>query len=151
MFFVIISETLITGTLTKLPGDETVQQVVRGIAADHASDEGRHHAYFRNVFEYVWPRLPRVTRLKVGLLLPDMILAFLQPDSRALAKVLQMFPDDFPDPNPIVREITASVKTRSGIRDSAAPTMRMLKDNGVLDFSAEVTNLFVARSLLASE
>src|SRR6266852_3759766 len=43
LFFVIISETLITGTLIKLPKDDTVQAAVRGVARDHASDEGRHH------------------------------------------------------------------------------------------------------------
>jgi hypothetical protein len=149
LFFVIISETLITGTLIKLPKDETVQAAVRAVASDHASDEGRHHAYFRAVFEYVWPRLPREVRRKIGVILPDMILAFLQPDVASLTKVLQAFPHEFPEPRQTVEEIVYSARARQGIRDSAAPTMKMLKDNGVFE-ERNITQAFERLALLSS-
>lgn len=133
LFFVIISETLITGTLKDLPKDETVQQAVRDLASRHATDEGRHHVYFREVFEFVWPRLPRALRQKVGLLLPDMILAFLRPDSRALTRMLEQFPHEFHFPGQIVEQVIVSKAVRDGISDSAAPTLRLLRDNRVFD------------------
>ncbi|MGB7923477.1 MAG: diiron oxygenase [Pyrinomonadaceae bacterium] len=131
LFFVIISETLITGTLVKLPKDETVQKAVRELASDHATDEGRHHAYFSEIFEYVWPRLPREMRHKIGLLLPDMIMAFLQPDAYALTLMLEQFPKEFPTPGQMVEEIIGYESTQLGILNSATPTLRMLRDHRV--------------------
>ena len=133
LFFVIISETLITGLLVKLPRDESVQRAVRDLANDHATDEGRHHAYFRKVFEYVWPRLPRVMRGRIGSLLPDMILAFLQPDKCALTQMLESFPEEFSKPAQIVEEVVNYKSTRAGILISASPTLRMLRENHVFD------------------
>lgn len=133
LFFVIISETLITGSLVKLPKDESVQRAVRDLANDHATDEGRHHAYFRKVFKYVWPRLPREMRRKVGVLLPDMILAFLQPDKSALTRMLESFPEEFSNPAQIVEEVIGYQSTLDGILSSASPTLKMLRENNVFD------------------
>lgn len=133
LFFVIVSETLITGTLVKLPKDETVQVAVRELAADHATDEGRHHAYFRQVCEYVWPRLPREIKVRVGVLLPEMILAFLKPDTFALGNMLQKYPSTFKVPSQIVSETTSNDATLRGIAESAGPTLRMLKENAVFE------------------
>jgi ubiquinone biosynthesis protein len=132
LFFVIISETLITGSLVKLPKDESVQRAVRDLANDHATDEGRHHAYFRKVFEYVWPRLSREMKRKVGILLPDMILAFLQPDKSALTRMLESFPEEFPKPAQIIEEVV-NYSTRNGILTSASPTLKMFRENRVFD------------------
>jgi hypothetical protein len=133
LFFVIISETLITGSLVRLPKDESVQRAVRDLANDHATDEGRHHAYFRKIFEYVWPRLPRELKRKVGILLPDMVLAFLQPDKSALTRMLASFPEEFPKPAQIVEEVLNYKSTRDGIVTSASPTLKMLRENHVFD------------------
>jgi hypothetical protein len=146
LFFVIISETLITGTLVDLPKDVTVQKAVQDLAADHASDEGRHHAYFRQVFEYVWPRMPRELKLKIGVLLPDMILAFLAPDKRALVKILEVFPDKFATPGRIVDEITESSQTKQGILESALPTLTIFKHNNLFD-EIPIKNTFVEKNL----
>lgn len=133
LFFVIISETLITGSLVRLPKDDSVQKAVRDVANDHATDEGRHHAYFRKIFEYVWPRLPREMRRKIGRLLPDMILAFLQPDSSALTRMLEAFPDEFPRPVEMAQEVMNYEFTLNGIVTSASPTLKMLRENRVFD------------------
>ncbi|HEU4509530.1 MAG TPA: AarF/UbiB family protein [Pyrinomonadaceae bacterium] len=133
LFFVIISETLITGSLVKLPKDESVQKAVRDLANDHATDEGRHHAYFRKVFEYVWPRLPRETKRKVGTLLPDMMLAFLQPDKAGLTRMLELFPEEFPSPAQIVEEVVDYNSIRNGILTSASPTLKMFRENRVFE------------------
>jgi hypothetical protein len=149
LFFVIISETLITGSLVRLPRDESVQRAVRDLANDHATDEGRHHAYFRKVFEYVWPRLPREMRRKIGILLPDMILAFLQPDKSALTRMLESFPEEFPKPAQIVEEVVGYRSTHEGILTSASPTLRMLRENHVFDDPA-IDNAFMGLRLAPS-
>lgn len=141
LFFVIISETLITGTLINLPKDETVQQSVRELAMDHALDEAKHHTYFRQVFQYVWHRLPREMKRKIGSLLPDMILAFLEPDKLTLTLILEQFPSNFPMPIQIVEEVLASELTKEGIIASATPTLKMLKENNVFD-EPEIADIF---------
>lgn len=149
LFFVIISETLITGSLVKLPKDESVQRAVRDLANDHATDEGRHHAYFRKVFECVWPRLSRDVRRRIGILLPDMILAFLQPDKSALTRMLESFPEEFPNAAQIVAEVVAYKSTHDGIVVSASPTLKMLRENYVFDDPA-IDNAFVGLRLVPS-
>jgi hypothetical protein len=132
LMFVVISETLITGTLTTLPKDPTVQRAVKELAADHATDEGRHHAYFRDLFSYVWPRFPGDLRQILGPVLPKMILAFLEPDPNNLRRMLEVFPQEFPLPEGVVAAAIAAPSTASGMRYSAKPTLRMLADAGVL-------------------
>jgi hypothetical protein len=132
LFFVVVSETLITGTLTRLPHDRRVQHAVRDLARDHAADEGRHHAYFRQLFEYLWPRLPLPLRRKVGVLLPEMILAFLAPDVPSLADRLAATAA-FDDPHRIAVEAVACARTREEIALGARPTLRMLASERVFD------------------
>ncbi|MBP2327051.1 hypothetical protein JOF56_007436 [Kibdelosporangium banguiense] len=133
LFFAIVSETLITGTLTRLPKDPSVQQVVRELAQDHAADEGHHHAFFRQLFEMLWPRMPVPLRRKIGVLLPRVILAFLWPDEPALTAVLRTMPEVFDDPVRIVTELSTAPETLETVLRNATPTMRMLRDNGVFD------------------
>jgi len=121
LFLVIISETLITGTLSKLPRDHTVQLAVREVVADHATDEGRHHAYFLQLFEYVWHRFPQELRRHIGLLLPEMILAFLEPDARAIGAMLGRFPAVFDIPGKLAADLVRSETTRLGIQSAALP------------------------------
>jgi len=129
LFFVIVSETLITASLNRLPRDERVQAQVRELAADHAADEGRHHAYFRQLFEYLWPRLPVPARRSAGVLLPRMLLAFLSPDEAAMtASLAECGIEDAPA---VVAEILAAPETAAVVREGARPTLRMLAANGV--------------------
>jgi P-aminobenzoate N-oxygenase AurF len=132
LFFVIVSETLITGTLNKLPRDSSVQPAVRQVAQDHADDEVRHHAYFRQLFEHVWPRLAGDLRSRTGVLLPQVMLAFLAPDEAALAAILGSFKDAFDRPERIAAEVVADARTMCRIRQDARQTMRMLDRSGVL-------------------
>jgi P-aminobenzoate N-oxygenase AurF len=132
LFFVIVSETLITGTLSRLPRDTEVQLAVRQVARDHAADEVRHHAYFRQLFEYLWPRLPGDLRARIGPLLPQIIVAFLAPDDAALTAILASFGDSFDRPERIVAEVVADGATMRRVRQDARQTMRMLGGAGVL-------------------
>ncbi|MGW2918470.1 diiron oxygenase [Streptomyces angustmyceticus] len=131
LFFSIVSETLITGSLTKLPKDPSVQQAVRELAADHATDEGLHHAYFRRLFKSLWPKMPAPLQTKIGALLPEIILAFLRPDEAAMTRMLAGYPDIFGDPARVVAETVELPRVRGSLVDNAAPTLRMLAQEGV--------------------
>ncbi|MFJ7212998.1 diiron oxygenase [Amycolatopsis sp. NPDC098790] len=148
LFFAIVSETLITGTLTKLPKDPSVQPAVRELAQDHAADEGKHHAFFRQLFELLWPRMPLPLRRKIGGLLPRVIHAFLWPDEPALTSVLRSMPGEFDDPARIVAEMSASARTRDAVLHNATPTLRMLRSNGVFA-DPVVSRAFVDAGLIA--
>lgn len=131
LFFVIVSETLITGSLSRLPRDRRVQARVREFAADHAADEGRHHAYFRQLLEFVWPRLPAAVRRRTGVLLPRMMAAFLDPDRAMTASILADC--GVRRPAETAAEVCAAPYTRAMVREGARPSVRMFRANGVLD------------------
>src|SRR4029079_18312949 len=57
LLFAIVSETLISSILSDLPRDRRLPTAVREVVADHAEDEGRHHAYFRGVLRVLWSSL----------------------------------------------------------------------------------------------
>lgn len=144
LFFVIVSETLITASLNRLPRDDRVQTRVRELAADHAADEGRHYAYFRQVFEYLWPRLPVAQRRRVGVLLPRMMLAFLAPDERALAAVLADC--GIPRPAEVAGEVVVAPEVVATTRKGAQPTMRMFAKRGVFE-DPVIAGAFAAHDL----
>ncbi len=147
LFFAIVSETLITGTLTRLPKDPSVQPAVRELAQDHAADEGRHHAFFRQLFELLWPRMPLPLRRKIGALLPRVIFAFLWPDEPALTSVLRSMPGEFDDPERVVAEMSGAARTRDAVLRNATPTLRMLRDNEVFE-DPSVSKAFLDAGLL---
>jgi hypothetical protein len=147
VLFATVSETLITGSLKRLPNDPTVQKAVRDLAKDHAIDEGLHHAFFRSVFVRLWPRLSADLRRRLGPLLPRMILAFLEPDVVAMRGMLERFPDAFDDPAGIAREVADSDEMRAVIEEAAVPAMRVLAHGGAFEEPA-VAAAFKACGLL---
>jgi len=133
LLFVIVSETLITGTLSKLPGDATVQPSVRAVASDHASDERRHHAYFAQLLEMIWSRFPRSLRRQAVLLFPILLHAFLDPDRHAIRSILARFPEVFPEPDATIEDLVNSVAVQRRLKESARPSISQLRKAGVLD------------------
>lgn len=88
LVFVVISETLISGTLAEVPDRPDVVSAVRETVADHATDEGRHHAYFAAFLKYLWAQLPATDRLRVSLWIPRLTDTFLRPDLVAIREEL---------------------------------------------------------------
>jgi P-aminobenzoate N-oxygenase AurF len=131
VFLCITSETLITGTLKRLPNDTQVQEAVRDIARDHAQDEARHHAYFRQLCAVLWRRLPQDIRRRIGAMLPEMVLAFLQPYPAGLRRVLESVPELATAKEAIVSEACAHPDTAVGIREMSRPTLRVFAEAGV--------------------
>ena len=130
VLFATVSETLITGSLKQLPEDETVQRAVRDLAKDHEIDEGLHHAFFRNVFMSVWPRLPLEMRHLLGPLLPRMILAFLEPDRDGLERMLAEHRGTFADPRRIADEVVHGAFVRAMVEQASRPTVRIIMRAG---------------------
>jgi hypothetical protein len=85
----IVAEILISAILSDIPTDKGVVKTVREVVADHAEDEGRHHIYFANLLDFIWPQLTPKQRLTIGPLLPHFIRAFLDPDRSAIEAMLQ--------------------------------------------------------------
>jgi hypothetical protein len=80
MGFCIVSETLISATLSQIPKDRAVNETVRFYVSEHAKDEGRHHAFFADVLRAGWRCLAPSDRDFLAHLLPEFIRWFLEPD-----------------------------------------------------------------------
>src|SRR5215469_10459272 len=88
ILFCIISETLISSILSDIPQDTRLHGAVRAVIADHAEDEGKHHAYFHALLEYFWPSLTVDQQRELGRQIPMLIRIFLEPDYGALSGAL---------------------------------------------------------------
>lgn len=135
LFFTVVSETLISAILCGIPHDRRVISAVRETVADHAEDEGRHHAFYATFFEYAWHQLGPAQRAQLGPLLPEFIVAFLAPDLGALAAVLAVAPLDDDTVRGIVEESCPTTQVQATIRKAASSTMRIFTHSGVLDDS----------------
>lgn len=142
-----VSETLITATLTRVPYDDRVQLAVRELVADHAEDERRHAVFFRDVMVRVWPRLDEQTRRDVGLLVPDLIGAFLEPDEDELVAAAARHPETFGDPSTAAKDAVAAATEDGTVRAGAETTLRVLNELGAFD-DPVVAAAFVGRGLL---
>jgi hypothetical protein len=131
IFFTIVSETLISAILSGIPSDARVVMAVRELVADHAEDEGRHHAYFSRLLEFAWPRLNRSQRATIGPLLPEMILAFLEPDFVAIAANLRASGLTDEQIDQVMTESYPPATVHAGIRSAAKATIRHFERVGI--------------------
>ena len=133
VFFTIVSETLISAVLSDIPRDKRVVGPVRELVADHAIDEGRHHAYFSQLLRSIWPQLNARERAAVGPVLPEFILAFLEPDVAATACMLAECGLEREQAKQVIWELYHPDRSRPGIRKAAQKTVDHLRHCGVLD------------------
>ena len=133
IFFTIVSETLISAILSGIPQDPRVVTAVRELVADHAQDEGRHHAYFSRLLEFTWPRLNKAHKALIGPLLPEMVLAFLEPDFVAIAGNLRACGLTAEQIDQVMTECYPPATVRSGIRAASRATIRHFERVGLVD------------------
>lgn len=133
VFFTIVSETLISAILSGIPSDRRVVMAVRELVADHARDEGQHHAYFSRLLEYTWPRLNRAHRELIGPLLGEMILAFLEPDFVAIAGNLRACGLTAEQIDQVMTESYPPAAVRAGIRLASRQTIRHFERVGIVE------------------
>jgi hypothetical protein len=133
IFFTIVSETLISAILSGIPSDPRVVGAVRELVADHARDEGVHHAYFSRLLEFTWPRLNKAHRALIGPLLPEMVHAFLEPDFVAIAGNLRACGLTAEQIDQVMTECYPAAEVRAGIRSASKATIRHFERVGLVD------------------
>jgi hypothetical protein len=133
LFFVIVSETLISSTLKVTPRDTRVHEAIRQVISDHAIDEAYHHKYFSKLFTFVWPQILRKKRTLIGQLLPKFIWIFLEPDHQLLWTILLELGIESKDIEGIIRDTYEPNIVQSSIRKASAATVNLMLKNGVLE------------------
>lgn len=133
LFCSIISETLISGTLSRIPQDERVVTVVRNMIADHAIDEGVHHVYFASLLELLWPQLNNAQRHFIGPLLPQLIKAFLAPDRALIMNTLQASGLNAKEARHVYEDCYPEAEVMNSIKTASAVSLRYFRQCGALD------------------
>ena len=133
LFFVIVYETLISGILGRVPRDRRVVETVRRVVQDHAEDEGRHHAYFSEIFRRLWPALEPEQRDVMGPLLAPAIVADLEPDLDAIDALLAPTGLDAEERGAVIADAYPEATVRSEIRRAAAATINLVRHTGGFD------------------
>ncbi|MHA7773866.1 diiron oxygenase [Roseibium sp. M-1] len=89
LFFVIVSEMLITSTLRDVHKNADLDEEVRMMIRDHATDEARHHAFYRQFLFAVWPQISIADQAYLLKSIPQLILAYCEPDFLAMGRELE--------------------------------------------------------------
>jgi len=131
LFFVTVSETLISGSLAKIPRDGQVIEAVRNVVDDHCKDEAVHHVYFSKLFTHIWPMLTTDQQSYIGRLLPELICCFLQPDTELTAQWLIAAGVNSCDAQLMVHDSYDEMAMAKSMRNDAASTLRLFKKNGL--------------------
>ena len=131
--FATISETLISGSLAQIPKDPNVVSLVRGYTADHARDEARHSSYFSEFFARFWPQLPVAVREQLGPLLPELSLAFLEPDYASHQRVLEAIGLSATESRKLVQQAYPAEQAATAVRRPLQGTIRLFQRVGVFD------------------
>lgn len=147
LFFVTISETLVTKILNNIPHDPQVAPVVRAIIGDHAADEALHGVYFRRLFPILWQSLASYEKSEMGPLLPELVWAFLGPDRQLEYGILRRLGFNAKDSEGILEEVYVSDQTARAVRQAAAPTLKMFAEAGVFEAPA-MEQIFVDSELM---
>ena len=148
LLFAVVSETLISAILSDLPNDRRLPHAVRAVVADHAEDEGKHHAFFRSLLGFLWPALSGAQRRRIGPLLPELVHAFLEPDHTATALALAEIGLSRPEVERVLHESYPRDSVRRSIADAARSTVRYFRDVGALD-DPRTREAFAAAGLVA--
>jgi hypothetical protein len=130
--FVITSETLITKTLARVPGDERVITAVRQMMADHAQDESLHHQFFSQLLHLLWPRLSARQRELANALIPQFIQFFLTPDLDAYDHGLSCLGLHPEERKIALREAYTPANIAAAIADASLPALRGFRAVGAL-------------------
>jgi hypothetical protein len=146
LFFVIVSETLISGVLSRLPQDQQVIPVVRMVVADHAEDEAGHCRLFSRICEVAWSQIPLALRPRIARALPEFIANFLAPDLSAFGSFLiphfgRRATED------ILRESYPESQGRRDATLAARNTLRLFERVGILE-SAAASEGFASEGLM---
>ncbi|MEL6462964.1 MAG: diiron oxygenase [Cyanobacteria bacterium J06621_15] len=135
LFFVTISETLVTKVLKQVPSDPKVANVVRDVIGDHAADEALHGAYFQALFPLLWQNLSSLEKQEMIKILPRLVWAFLGPDYDVEYNVLKSLNFSDIEAKGILQEVFVPNEVAAGVKQAASPTLRMFEKAGVFEVS----------------
>ncbi len=141
---VCVSETLITGALRKVPTDNQVMRTVREVTLDHARDEAKHHAYYSEVVREFWYKLSVAEQDFFGPKFAKWIAAFIDPDPVTQAHWLIACGFETQIAIQIVNETLEDLNSVQLRKNSAKPTISLLKRYGILDHAATADSLHEA-------
>lgn len=144
----VVSETLISRILADLPHERRLPRAVRDVVADHAYDEGKHHAYFRSLLQYLWPVLDERARHLLGPLVPELIRAFLEPDYAAQDEALRAVGLSGAQAGQVLAECYPAQQVRQTVASAARSTVEYFAEAGALDDS-RTQDSFATSGLLA--
>ncbi|MFF2773864.1 diiron oxygenase [Streptomyces sp. NPDC058052] len=133
LLFVIVSETLISASLAEVPERSDVVAAVRSTVRDHASDEGRHHAYFAVFLRHLWGQLSPSERRTAGLLVPRLIEAFLRPDLPAVRHELDGYGLSRDEAERVIAETYTPEAVGAHLAATSRQTVRYFEGLGAFD------------------
>ena len=136
LFFVAISETLITKYLTVLPNDKSVDALVRAVIKDHADDEAKHHIFYRHLFGRIWDSITCYEKEEMGKILLRLVNAFLGPDQEFEYRVLRQVGFNQADARGILEEVYIPSNVAKSIKKAAVPTLKMFRDANLFEIKA---------------
>ena len=133
LLIVIVFETLISSILHKIPKDNQVMSAIREMVSDHADDEARHHAYFSNLFDILWPQLTKKQQITLGPLLPHFIIKSLEPDYIVIRRRLASVDLTPAQVEQVIEESYPAQEVIAGLRKTAGATLRLFERNGLFE------------------
>jgi hypothetical protein len=136
LVFSCVSETLITGSLNRVPRDTQVLSEIREVLREHAREEGFHHAIFGQLIGVMWDQLKPADRDVAGPLFAIFIAAFLRPDTLAELDGLEWAGFSAKEAQKIVEETYSNASLKTEIARAAIPTMRFMRHYGLFDHAA---------------
>jgi len=145
LFFAIVSETLISASLLRIPRDPDLLPAVRHLVGDHAADECRHHSFFSEVCQLAWPRVPSRIRHALGTAIPRCIAEFLDPDTPAMMAFLVRYLGRRRAAD-VVAEAYPLAARQAHARSACRASLRVFEQAGLLEDTA-VVDAFAAHGL----
>lgn len=149
LMFAVVSETLVSALLSEIPNDKRLPGPVRALIADHAADEGRHHAYFHSFLPFLWTQLTAHERRAIGPRIPELIHAFLDPDLDAVRAALRASGFSDTEVADIFEETYAPGSPIFDVWPAARGTVRGFRSVGALDDPATF-DAFAAEGVLVN-
>ena len=130
LIFTSVSETLITGSLVNVARDGTAPDAVNQIMLDHSRDEGRHHLFFKDFIR----RLNKMGRGKFEKaleLIPNMIMAFIDPDRPQLMQSMLQVGIREEDARQIIAETYTDEIVNEYARESSKALFKFLDEEDI--------------------
>ncbi|HST22772.1 MAG TPA: diiron oxygenase [Blastocatellia bacterium] len=143
LLIVIVFETLISLILNQIPKDKQVISAIRDMVADHADDEAKHHSFFSNLFDMLWPQLSKKQQSILGPLLPHFIIKSLEPDYASIRRRLALYDLSPNEIEQVIEESYPQQKVLAGLRRTASATLHLFERNGLFE---EPKTLFAFQS-----